>query len=72
MHVRHERRDLLEKIVDLPLQLVQKLQNAINLDVFTNHHQGTIFGKKSSYLVTNQMSPFCAIYVGSISNDKYV
>jgi len=72
MHVRHERRELLEKIVDLPIQLVQKLQNAINLDVYNSHHQATIFGKKSSYFITNQSSPLVTVYVGSISNDKYV
>lgn len=72
MHVRHERRELLEKIIDLPIQVVQKLQNQINLDVYSNHHQATIFGKKSPVFIMAPNSPLCNLNIGSLSNDKYV
>lgn len=72
MHVRHERRDLLEKITDLPIQLIQKLQNQISLDVYGTHHQATIFGKKVSNFIISPISSLITLHIGSLSNDKYV
>lgn len=72
MHIRHERRELLEKIVEMPIQLVQKLQNQISLDVYSSQHQATIFGKKSSSLVITPNSEVVTFSIGSLPNDKYV
>lgn len=72
MQIRHERRELLEKIVDIPIQLVQKLQNQISLDVYNSQHQATIFGKKSSSLVITPNSEVVTLSIGSLPNDKYV
>lgn len=72
MHVRHERRELLEKIVEMPIQLVQKLQNQINLDVYSSQHQATIYGKKASSHVITPSSKVVTLSIGSLSNDKYV
>lgn len=72
MHVRHERRDLLEKILDLPIQILQKLPNPIILDVYSSHHQATIFGKKSSSFIMYPRSNLVTLNIGSIPNDKYV
>jgi len=72
MHVRHERRELLDKIIDLPIQVVQKLQNQINLDVYNSHHQATIFGKKSSCFIMTPNGALCNLNIGSLSIDKYV
>lgn len=71
MHVRHERRELLEKITDLPMQLVQKLQNQIYLDVYSSHHQATIFGKKSSNFTITPKSDLISLNIGSLSTEKY-
>lgn len=70
MHVRHERRELLEKITDLHLQLVQKMPNPISLDVYSSHHQATIFGKKSSNFITSPQSNLVTLHIGSLTNDK--
>lgn len=72
MHVRHDRRELLEKIIDLPMQLVQKLQNQISLDVYSSHHQAIIFGKKSSNFVMTPRCDLVSLNIGSLSNEKYV
>lgn len=72
MHVRHERRELLEKIIDLPIQLVQKLQNQLCLDVYSNHYQATIFGKKSTFSLIIPGTNLVRLNIGSLSNDKYV
>jgi len=71
MHVRHERKELLEKIIDLPIQLVQKIQNQLSLDVFSSHHQATIFGKKSSNFIITPSCDLVTLNIGSLSNDKY-
>lgn len=70
MHIRHERRELLEKIIDLPIQLVQKLQNQLSLDVYSSHYQATIFGKKSSNFVITPSSSLVTLNIGSLSSDK--
>lgn len=72
MHVRHERRELLEKIIDLPIQVIQKLQNQITLDVYSSHHQATIFGKKSLTFIMTPSSSLVTLNIGSLSNDKCV
>lgn len=72
MHVRQERRELLEKLIDMPIQLIQKLQNQISLDVYSSHHQATIFGKKSQNFAITPGSDLVMLYIGSLSNDKYV
>jgi len=72
MHVRHERRELLEKIIDLPIQVVQKLQNPISLDVYSSHHQATFFGKKCSTFVMAPNSNLFTLNIGSLSNDKII
>lgn len=72
MHVRHERRELLDKIIDLPIQVVQKLQNQINLDVYNSHHQATIFGKKSSSFIMSPNGALCNLNIGSLSIDKII
>lgn len=72
MHVRHERRELLEKIIDLPIQLVQKLQNQLSLDVYSSHHQATIFGKKSSNFIITPNNNLVTLTIGSLVSDKYV
>lgn len=70
MHVRHERRELLEKITDLPIQLVQKLQSQLSLDVYTSHYQATIFGKKSSCFNMPPSGNLVTLNIGSVPNDK--
>jgi len=72
MHVRHERRELLEKLIDLPVQVVQKLQNPLSLDVYSSHHQATIFGKKSSTFIMTPNSNLNTLNIGSLPNDRYV
>lgn len=46
MHVRHEKKDLLERLIDMPLLLSQKLSSPISLDVYASQSQAIIGGKK--------------------------
>lgn len=72
MNIRHDRRELLDKIADLPIQLVQKLQNHLSVDVYTSHYQATIFGKKLSNFLITPSSDLVQLSIGSLTNDKYV
>ncbi|XP_050432154.1 tripeptidyl-peptidase 2 [Adelges cooleyi] len=72
MHVRHERKELLDKISELQILLVQKLQNSLTLDVYSNHYQASIFGKKCSTFVMTPSNDLVPLYFGCIPNEKLV
>nr|XP_012225494.1 PREDICTED: tripeptidyl-peptidase 2 [Linepithema humile] len=69
MHVRHEKRDLLERLTDMPLLLSQKLSTPINLDIYANHSQAIIGGKK---MVAASIPPghVLPLYVAPLSNES--
>lgn len=68
--VRHDRKDLLEKLTDMPMLLSQKLANCINIDVFTTSNNAT-FGKKfKSLTLVGRSSTVVPIYLGCVANDK--
>lgn len=71
MNIRHDRRELLDKIIDKPIKLVQKLQNHLNLDVYNSHYQATIFGKKCPNFLLIPDNGLTHLSIGSLSNDKY-
>jgi tripeptidyl-peptidase-2 len=69
LQVRHEKKDLLEKISEATMLVNLKLSSSISLDIYPSYNQAMIQGKK--------MSPFkmCArtskpIYVVPLSNEK--
>lgn len=69
MHVRHERKDLLDKMTELSLLLVQKLSTPISLDVYASQTQATTCGKKMlcASLPPNHVLPF---YIAPLSTEK--
>ncbi|KAJ4440491.1 hypothetical protein ANN_08632 [Periplaneta americana] len=69
LHVRHERKDLLDKMLDQPLLLSHKLPATVSLDVYANQTQATTCGKKmlSATLCQGQIMP---IYIAPLTNDK--
>lgn len=69
MHVRHEKKDLLEKLTDLAVLLSQKLSSPINLDVYANHSQAIIGGKK---MVAATVPPghILPVFVAPMNNEN--
>lgn len=69
MHVRHERRELLDKLTDLTLLLGQKLSSPLSLDIYTSHSQAMVGGKKATPL---SLAPGATqpIYVTPLTNEK--
>ena len=69
VQVRHERKDLLEKLKDTALLIQHKLSSSLSLDVFRDHAEAVIGGKKFNS-VTLVKGANCPVYIGSLSDDK--
>ncbi|KAG1676696.1 Tripeptidyl-peptidase 2 [Nymphon striatum] len=69
LQVRHEKKDLLEKITDIVMLIQQKLNNSINLDLYSNKGQALVGGKKFSSQ-NLPSSSICPIYIAPLSVDK--
>ena len=71
VYVRHERRDLLDSLQDLPMTISFKLSSPISLDCYNSFTQASIFGKKSSTISVPKGSTV-PIYLASANvSDKY-
>ncbi|PNF43825.1 Tripeptidyl-peptidase 2 [Cryptotermes secundus] len=68
LHVRHERKDLLDKMLDQPLLLSHKLPAALSLDVYGSQTQATTCGKKleRATILQGQIMP---IYITPLADD---
>lgn len=68
LHVRHERKDLLDKMLDQPLLLSHKLPAALSLDVYASQTQATTCGKKleRATILQGQIMP---IYITPLADD---
>ncbi|XP_044020581.1 tripeptidyl-peptidase 2 isoform X2 [Aphidius gifuensis] len=68
-HIRHEKKDLLEKLNDMSILLSQKLSSPINLDVYAHHSQAIIYGKK---MVAATVPPghILPVYIAPIANEN--
>ncbi|XP_043258788.1 tripeptidyl-peptidase 2 isoform X2 [Colletes gigas] len=71
MHVRHEKKDLLDRLTDMPLLLSQKLSNPISLDVYVSQSQAIIGGKK---MVAASIPPghILPLYIAPMSNESKI
>lgn len=69
MHVRHEKKELLERLNEMPLLLAQKLSSTINLDVYASQTQALVGGKKmaSASIPPGQILP---LYIAPMMNDS--
>ncbi|XP_018328349.1 tripeptidyl-peptidase 2 [Agrilus planipennis] len=68
--IRHDRKDYLEKLIDTPLLLSQKLTNTISLDVFGTFNDAIINGKKAVF--GPSLSPTnVPLYIAPMAPDKY-
>merc|ERR1711881_511346 len=45
-HVRHEKKDILDKMMDIPMNLSSKLSSPVTLDVYTSYANASTSGKK--------------------------
>lgn len=69
LHVRHEKKDLLDKLTEMPVLLSYKLSNPINLDVYASQSQALIGGKK---MIAASVAPghTLPLYIAPMSNES--
>lgn len=69
MQVRHEKKDLLEKISDATILCSIKLANALSLEFYPSYNSAVIAGKKLSpiKMAGRTMKP---VYVAPLANEK--
>lgn len=69
LQIRHEKRDLLEKISEANMIALFKLPNSINLDVYDQYNQCVITGRKFNYCTVKQDCPK-VLYVAPLAQEK--
>ncbi|XP_066603717.1 tripeptidyl-peptidase 2 [Prorops nasuta] len=71
MHIRHEKKELLDRLIDMPLLLNQKLSAPISLDVYASQAQAMIGGKK---MVTASIPPgnILPLYIAPMTNEQKI
>ncbi|CAG2064289.1 unnamed protein product [Timema podura] len=70
MHVRHERKELLDKLLDKQLLLSQKLAVPISLDIYASLSRATTGGKKMSVATISQ-GQILPVYIAPLNNEKF-
>lgn len=71
--VRHEKKDVLDRLIDMPLSLEMKLQNPITMDVYSSFAEASVGGKKCSsfVLASNKTVPIFLTSLSSSTVDKF-
>jgi len=69
LHVRHEKKDLLDKLQDMPVLISQKLSSSVSLDVYGTHNQALIQGKKLNGFTIHE-GDHVPIYLSPLNSDK--
>uniref|UniRef100_A0A8D8XL88 Tripeptidyl-peptidase 2 n=1 Tax=Cacopsylla melanoneura TaxID=428564 RepID=A0A8D8XL88_9HEMI len=68
--VRHEKKDLLEKLTDMPLTLTQKLSSPINLDLYSCMCAALSGGKKANSASVHPGNVVYPLYIAPLTQDK--
>ena len=71
LQVRHEHRDILEKVKDTCMLLHQKLSSSVTLDAYSHQAQALVGGKKFSSRSLPK-GVICPVYIAPLPDDKYV
>ncbi|XP_050475739.1 tripeptidyl-peptidase 2 isoform X1 [Bombus huntii] len=69
IHVRHEKKDLLDRLTEMPFLLSHTLSNPISLDVYASQSQAIIGGKK---MIAASVPPghILPLYIAPLSNEN--
>ncbi|KAK2181249.1 hypothetical protein NP493_405g05002 [Ridgeia piscesae] len=69
LQIRHEKRELLERLKDIAVLLHHKLNNSISLTIYSSHAQALTGGQR--FLVKNLAAgTICPVYVAAVPDDK--
>ena len=69
MQVRHEKKELLDRLTEMPILLTQKLSSQVSLDVYASQSQAIIGGKK---MVAASIPPghILPLYIAPLANES--
>lgn len=70
LQIRHEKKDLLEKLSEISIAAIIKLPNPISLDVYASHSQALVFGKKLSLAGAVSGKTRLPLYISPIYSEK--
>lgn len=71
LQIRHEKKDLLEKLTDIPMLLNRKLSNSLSLDVYSSYANAITQGKKM-VSAAGTKGTSVPIYISPFLSDKFV
>lgn len=69
LQVRHEKKDLLEKLKDIILLIKHKLPSPINMDVYSNQSYAVTGGKKVNSILMGA-GALVPLYIAPLPDDK--
>lgn len=69
MQIRDDKKEYLDKLLEIPMLLNQKLANPITLDVYNSHSQAVIGGKKAG-IGHSLNSVTIPLYIAPLTPDK--
>lgn len=69
MQIRDDKKDNLDKLLDIPMLLNQKLSTAITLDVYNSYSQAVVGGKKAG-VGHGLHSVTIPLYIAPLAADK--
>jgi len=70
VHVRQEKKELLDRFTDTPMLVSSKLSSAASLDVYSSHSEAIVGGKKMS-MVSGYPGKEIPIYIAPLASEKY-
>ena len=68
--VRHESKDMLEKLTDTSLLLSMKLASSISLDAFSSPNSANTGKKLKSITISSSSVEDLPLYIAPLTNDK--
>lgn len=71
-YVRHDHKEILDKLVDLPMTLTSKLASAVNVDVFGSLSQACTGAKKLTGMNVPKGSSVPVFLIAPVVNDKHL
>lgn len=69
--IRHDKKEMLDKMVDLPMTIASKLSSPLTVDIYGSQNQAMISGKKCSNLNINKGASVPIFLTAPSVNEKY-
>ena len=71
VYIRHEKKEILDKLLDLPMTITYKLPTPISVEIYSSHANASVCGKKCSSLNIPRGSSIPIYLTAPNINEKY-